>query len=133
MFASLGELRAVEPGLTRAEQERAIRPTAAAHRFGAAPRKSLDTTKGNARADRECRIRRRLLAAGRGPRSLLLRWEPVMRYRLLGRTGLRVSEAFLGTMTFGQDWGWGAGPDECRAMFSAYAEAGGNVIDTANR
>ena len=30
-----------------------------------------------------------------------------MRYRLLGRTGLRVSELFLGAMTFGSDWGWG--------------------------
>jgi aryl-alcohol dehydrogenase-like predicted oxidoreductase len=56
-----------------------------------------------------------------------------MRYRLLGRTGLRVSEAFLGTMTFGEEWGWGAPVEECRAMFTAYAEAGGNVIDTANR
>lgn len=56
-----------------------------------------------------------------------------MRYRLLGRSGLRVSEAFLGTMTFGQDWGWGAAIDECRKIFDVYAEAGGNVIDTANR
>lgn len=56
-----------------------------------------------------------------------------MRYRLLGRTGLRGSEAFLGTMTFGEDWGWGAPVKECRAMFTAYAETGGNVIDTANR
>ncbi|ADI09532.1 aldo/keto reductase [Streptomyces bingchenggensis BCW-1] len=56
-----------------------------------------------------------------------------MRYRLLGRTGLRVSEAFLGTMTFGEEWGWGASAEECRKMFTAYAEAGGNVIDTANR
>ena len=55
-----------------------------------------------------------------------------MRYRLLGRSGLRVSEAFLGTMTFGEDWGWGAPEQECRHMFTAYAEAGGNVIDTAN-
>jgi aryl-alcohol dehydrogenase-like predicted oxidoreductase len=54
-----------------------------------------------------------------------------MRYHLLGRTGLRVSEIFLGTMTFGEDWGWGAPPAECRRMFDAYAEAGGNVIDTA--
>jgi aryl-alcohol dehydrogenase-like predicted oxidoreductase len=54
-----------------------------------------------------------------------------MRYRLLGSSGLRVSEAFLGTMTFGEDWGWGAPPEECRRMFDAYAEAGGNVIDTA--
>ncbi|MFX0574473.1 aldo/keto reductase [Nocardia nepalensis] len=54
-----------------------------------------------------------------------------MRYRLLGRTGLRVSEAFLGAMTFGENWGWGASPEECRKMFTAYAEAGGNVVDTA--
>jgi aryl-alcohol dehydrogenase-like predicted oxidoreductase len=55
-----------------------------------------------------------------------------MRYRTFGRTGLRVSDLFLGTMTFGSDWGWGASPDECRAMVDAYADAGGNVIDTAN-
>lgn len=54
-----------------------------------------------------------------------------MRYRLLGRSGLRVSELFLGTMTFGENWGWGASDEECRRMFDAYAEAGGNVIDTA--
>lgn len=56
-----------------------------------------------------------------------------MRYRAFGRSGLRVSEVFLGTMTFGSDWGWGASPEECRKLFAAYAEAGGNVIDTANR
>lgn len=56
-----------------------------------------------------------------------------MRYRTLGRSGLRVSELFLGTMTFGDDWGWGAPVEECRKLFTAYAEAGGNVIDTANK
>ncbi len=56
-----------------------------------------------------------------------------MRYKLLGRTGLRVSELALGTMTFGPDWGWGADKDESRAMFDTFAEAGGNFIDTANR
>jgi len=56
-----------------------------------------------------------------------------MRYRLLGRTGLRVSELALGTMTFGPEWGWGAEKDESQAMFDAFAEAGGNFIDTANR
>jgi aryl-alcohol dehydrogenase-like predicted oxidoreductase len=55
-----------------------------------------------------------------------------MRYRTFGRSGLRVSDLFLGTMTFGDDWGWGASADECRKMLDAYAEAGGNVIDTAN-
>jgi len=55
-----------------------------------------------------------------------------MRYRLLGRSGLRVSELALGTMTFGTDWGWGADRDESRRMFDAFAEAGGNFLDTAN-
>jgi hypothetical protein len=31
-----------------------------------------------------------------------------MNYQLLGRSGLRVSDLCLGTMTFGDDWGWGA-------------------------
>lgn len=56
-----------------------------------------------------------------------------MRYKLLGRSGLRVSEAALGTMTFGEEWGWGASKEESRRMFDAYAEAGGNFVDTANR
>jgi aryl-alcohol dehydrogenase-like predicted oxidoreductase len=56
-----------------------------------------------------------------------------MRYKLLGRSGLRVSELALGTMTFGPEWGWGADKDESRRMFEAYAEAGGNFLDTANR
>ncbi|MFN7210157.1 MAG: aldo/keto reductase, partial [Aggregatilineales bacterium] len=55
-----------------------------------------------------------------------------MRYKLFGRSGLRVSEVALGTMTFGEDWGWGASKDEARKVFEAYAEAGGNFIDTAN-
>ncbi|MGD0390779.1 MAG: aldo/keto reductase [Tepidisphaeraceae bacterium] len=55
-----------------------------------------------------------------------------MRYRLLGDSGLRVSEICLGTMTFGEDWGWGAAKDEARKMYQAYREAGGNFIDTAN-
>jgi aryl-alcohol dehydrogenase-like predicted oxidoreductase len=55
-----------------------------------------------------------------------------MRYRLLGNSGLRVSEICLGTMTFGEDWGWGAAKDEARKMYDAYREAGGNFIDTAN-
>lgn len=56
-----------------------------------------------------------------------------MRYKLLGRCGLRVSELCLGTMTFGEDWGWGSSKEESRAVFDAYAEAGGNFLDTANR
>ena len=55
-----------------------------------------------------------------------------MRYRLLGNSGLRVSEAALGTMTFGDEWGWGTAKDEARKVYDAFCEAGGNFIDTAN-
>ncbi len=55
-----------------------------------------------------------------------------MRYRLLGHSGLRVSELCLGAMTFGDDRGWGASPAESRRIFDAFAEAGGNFIDTAD-
>jgi aryl-alcohol dehydrogenase-like predicted oxidoreductase len=55
-----------------------------------------------------------------------------MRYRLLGKSGLRVSELCLGTMTFGEDWGWGSSKDESRQVYDAFLEAGGNFIDTAN-
>ena len=55
-----------------------------------------------------------------------------MKYRLLGNSGLRVSEAALGTMTFGEDWGWGASKEEARKVYDAFREAGGNFIDTAN-
>lgn len=54
-------------------------------------------------------------------------------YRLLGRSGLRVSPLALGTMTFGEDWGWGAGAEEARRIFDAYLDRGGNFIDTANQ
>jgi aryl-alcohol dehydrogenase-like predicted oxidoreductase len=55
-----------------------------------------------------------------------------MRYRLLGKSGLRVAEAALGTMTFGDDWGWGSPKAEAQKIYETYREAGGNFIDTAN-
>src|SRR6267142_2733426 len=55
-----------------------------------------------------------------------------IRYRLLGNSGLRVSEAALGTMTFGEEWGWGTAKDEARKVYDAFREAGGNFINTAN-
>jgi aryl-alcohol dehydrogenase-like predicted oxidoreductase len=54
-----------------------------------------------------------------------------MRYKLFGKSGLRVSELGLGTMTFGEDWGWGASKEESRRIFDAYAEACGNFIDSS--
>lgn len=55
-----------------------------------------------------------------------------MRYKLLGHSGLRVSELCLGTMTFGNDWGWGAPKEESQKIFDLFVEAGGNFVDTAN-
>ncbi|RZU13990.1 aryl-alcohol dehydrogenase-like predicted oxidoreductase [Kribbella rubisoli] len=54
-----------------------------------------------------------------------------MRYRTLGTSGLRISELILGAMTFGEQGGVGAPMTECRQMLDLYAEAGGNMIDTA--
>ena len=55
-----------------------------------------------------------------------------MRYKLFGKSGLKVSELCLGTMTFGEEWGWGASREESRRMFDAFVDAGGTFIDTAN-
>jgi len=55
-----------------------------------------------------------------------------VRYTLLGNSGLRVSEVALGTMTFGDDWGWGASQSESAKQFELFADAGGTLIDTAN-
>ena len=55
-----------------------------------------------------------------------------MRYKLLGKSGLRVSELCLGAMTFGEDWGWGSPKEECKKIFDSFVEAGGNFVDTAN-
>ena len=52
-----------------------------------------------------------------------------MRYRLLGQTGLRVSELFLGAMTFGGEY---TPPEEGRRILDRYADAGGNVVNTAS-
>lgn len=53
-----------------------------------------------------------------------------MRYRLLGNTGLRVSELFLGTMAYGAPGG--LSESDARRVLDHYADAGGNVVDTAN-
>lgn len=53
-------------------------------------------------------------------------------YVTLGRSGLRVSPFTLGTMTFGEDLGWGSSPQESANILAAYLDRGGNSIDTAN-
>ena len=55
-----------------------------------------------------------------------------MNYYTLGSTGLRVSRLALGTMTFGEDWGWGSDESSAREIFDTYLSAGGNFIDTAD-
>lgn len=56
-----------------------------------------------------------------------------MNYRLLGRSGLRVSDIGLGTMLFGAPTDWGVSAEVARQLYNVYREAGGNYIDTANQ
>ena len=51
-----------------------------------------------------------------------------MKYRFMGRTGLKVSELCMGTQTFG----WGAEEADAHVMASHFEEAGGNFFDTSN-
>jgi aryl-alcohol dehydrogenase-like predicted oxidoreductase len=56
-----------------------------------------------------------------------------MNYKLLGRSGLKVSELCLGTMGFGKEWNWGADKETSFKILETFANNGGNFIDTANR
>ena len=62
----------------------------------------------------------------------LLASQKKMKYKLLGRSGLKVSELCLGTMGFGTEAGWGADKGASFAIMDTFANAGGNFIDTAN-
>ncbi len=54
-----------------------------------------------------------------------------MKYKNLGKTGIKVSEMCLGTMTFGTDWGWGADKAESqKRCLIFFLKHGGNFIDT---
>jgi aryl-alcohol dehydrogenase-like predicted oxidoreductase len=57
---------------------------------------------------------------------------PLDSYVTLGQSGLRVSPFTLGTMTFGEDFGWGSSPEDSADILAAYLDRGGNAIDTAN-
>src|SRR5215813_4707750 len=63
---------------------------------------------------------------------LILHNELIMKYNLLGKSGLRVSEICLGTMTFGEEWGWGSPKDESRKVLNRFVDSGGNFVDTAS-
>lgn len=55
-----------------------------------------------------------------------------MKYKLFGKSGLRVSEIALGTMTFGDNINWGSSEKTAKDIYKAFLEKGGNFIDTAN-
>jgi aryl-alcohol dehydrogenase-like predicted oxidoreductase len=57
---------------------------------------------------------------------------PLHHFVSLGKSGLRVSPLCLGTMTFGQDWGWGSSVEDSQRVLDRYMELGGNFLDTAN-
>jgi len=54
-----------------------------------------------------------------------------MKLRKLGRTGLKVSNLCLGTMTFGNAQ-WGCDEPTSRKIVDRFLDAGGNFIDTAD-
>jgi aryl-alcohol dehydrogenase-like predicted oxidoreductase len=54
-----------------------------------------------------------------------------MKYRTLGKTGLRVSVIGIGTWQLGGEWGKDFTHDEVNAMFDKGRELGLNLIDTA--
>jgi len=57
-----------------------------------------------------------------------------MKYKLIGtKTGLYASEIILGTAMLGTRKGYGANPEDTMQILAAYAEAGGNFIDTSDR
>lgn len=56
-----------------------------------------------------------------------------MQYKLLGRSGLKVSELCLGTMGFGTATPWGVDKAASFNIMDAFGNAGGNFLDTANR
>jgi aryl-alcohol dehydrogenase-like predicted oxidoreductase len=55
-----------------------------------------------------------------------------MKFKIFGTTGVPLSEVALGTANFGTRWGHGADAADSAAIFNAYADAGGNFVDTAD-
>ncbi len=52
---------------------------------------------------------------------------------IFGNTGLKVSKMCLGTMTFGETWGFGSDEKEAGKILDYYLDNGGNFIDTADK
>jgi predicted aldo/keto reductase-like oxidoreductase len=58
---------------------------------------------------------------------------PLDQYFTLGSSGLRVSRLALGTMTFGESWGWGTDERTARTMFERYLSVGRNFNQTPDQ
>lgn len=56
-----------------------------------------------------------------------------METRAVGSSGLVVGRLALGTLTWGDGPGHETGPDEAAAQLTAFREAGGTLLDTADR
>ncbi|MDH6492358.1 aryl-alcohol dehydrogenase-like predicted oxidoreductase [Streptomyces sp. SAI-127] len=65
-------------------------------------------------------------------RTTCLKGELIVRYTLFGKTGLRVSELSLGAMVMGEDPAYGSDKETSARLLDAYADAGGNFVDTAD-
>jgi aryl-alcohol dehydrogenase-like predicted oxidoreductase len=57
----------------------------------------------------------------------------MLNYRLMGRSGLRVSDVALGTMLFGATNGWGVSAETAKELYDTFRAVGGNYLDTANQ
>ena len=57
---------------------------------------------------------------------------PLNHYVTLGHSGLRVSPLCLGTMTFGEELGWGSSKEVSQAILDRYLDRGGNFLDTVS-
>jgi aryl-alcohol dehydrogenase-like predicted oxidoreductase len=70
---------------------------------------------------------------GRGRLTVNREGSRPMEYRLLGRSGLKVSTLSMGTVTFGNDGVWGATElAEAQRQIDLCLDRGVNLIDTAN-
>ncbi|MEN9933741.1 MAG: hypothetical protein RLZZ387_320 [Chloroflexota bacterium] len=102
--------------------------------FNAVPTLALDP-QGNPRIARLCALGRVHHCRGlwgrvcyNQRRETHSRKEGTMEYRRLGRSGLKVAPICLGSMQFG----WTADEEQSFRIMDAYADAGGNFIDTAD-
>lgn len=66
--------------------------------------------------------------------SFLCNQFDIMKNNLFGKhTGFKASEIILGAASFGTRSGYGANPNEVIQILNAFANAGGNIIDTSDR